>query len=299
MTARQADLSLVLVTAIWATTFVIVKDATEEGCSPLLFLGIRMVIAVLALAAMRPGILREARAGGFRYGLPLGIVFFFGIAAQNIGLKETTPSRSAFISSLAVVLVPFAEIATRRKLPSRAVLAALPLSVTGLALLTDPWAKATNYPSVLLGLNAGDLWTLASTGFFTVQLLVSERATQTVGAGALSVHQVLVCGVLAFGGAGLLEANGLVRPLRFVPSIPLFLALAATGVLATALAFLVWLAAQKRTSAARAALIFTLEPVLAAAFSWALGREVLSGMQYVGGGLIVLALLLAQATFLD
>ena len=53
--------------------------------------------------------------------------------------------------------------------------------------------------------------------------------------------------------------------------------------------------AQGRTSAARAALIFALEPAFAALVSVALGRERLGAAEVVGGGLIVAGVALAEA----
>lgn len=295
MTPRRADLSLLLCTAIWASTFVIVKDAVDADLSPLCYLALRMIAGAALMVALRPSLLREsASRAGLVWGGSLGVFYFLGIGLQTIGIRETTPARSAFISALAVVLVPFLETAITRRLPARSVLAALPVSVLGLALLSDPWSAKSPYPAVLSKLNAGDLWTLASAGFFTAQLVLAERATKHATTGALALVQVAVCGALCLGGTVALEMTGLMGRFHFAVTPRSLLAITVTSFFATTLAFLLWLAAQKATSASRAALIFTLEPVFAAALSRALDREALSGTQYAGGGLIVLAVLLAE-----
>jgi drug/metabolite transporter (DMT)-like permease len=76
---------------------------------------------------------------------------------------------------------------------------------------------------------------------------------------------------------------------------PAFLgAVAFCGVFASALALSVQTWAQARTSAVRAAIIYSLEPLFAGGFSVALGYETLGVREWVGGGLIVLGVLVAE-----
>ena len=71
-------------------------------------------------------------------------------------------------------------------------------------------------------------------------------------------------------------------------------AVALTGILATALAFLVQSWAQKSTTAVSTAVIFAMEPVTAAAFSWWLIGEKLSLLAIAGGALIIIGMLVAE-----
>ena len=62
----------------------------------------------------------------------------------------------------------------------------------------------------------------------------------------------------------------------------------------TAGAFFVMNWAQRHTTAVRAALIFSLEPVAAALFSHFVGGEPLSTLDWLGGGLIVVGVAVGE-----
>lgn len=104
----RSELALVAVTILWGATFVVVKNAIEQA-STLVFLAMRFSLASAALLLMfrsrlRPrGSLRVSLQGGLLAGFFLMLGYFF----QTLGLRYTTPSRSAFLTGLTAVLVPF------------------------------------------------------------------------------------------------------------------------------------------------------------------------------------------------
>ena len=71
-------------------------------------------------------------------------------------------------------------------------------------------------------------------------------------------------------------------------------ALIVTGVFASALGFLIQTWAQRRTSATRTALVFTLEPVWAALFGFTLAGDRLGAVGWAGCALIMTAIVLAE-----
>jgi drug/metabolite transporter (DMT)-like permease len=71
-------------------------------------------------------------------------------------------------------------------------------------------------------------------------------------------------------------------------------ALGVTSILATALAFLLQTWGQKYTTATRAALIFSLEPVFAWLTSYVFEHEVLTGQAFAGAGCILGGILLVE-----
>jgi drug/metabolite transporter (DMT)-like permease len=128
-----ADAVLAGITAFWGATFIVVKDALDDA-DPLSFLVLRFGLGALGLALVaRKGLLdpRVWKPGGV-----LGLFLFVGYALQTWGLKFTTPSRSAFITSLCVVLVPFVSTAMFRRLPGWPSLLGAGLAAAGLAALT-------------------------------------------------------------------------------------------------------------------------------------------------------------------
>src|SRR5919108_731969 len=97
MTRRQADLALLLATAMWGTSFVAVKAALGYA-TPFAFLTLRFGIAALLLLPGTP--LRPApRDRELWGGLLLGALVAIGFVAVTFGLLFTTPARAAFIVS--------------------------------------------------------------------------------------------------------------------------------------------------------------------------------------------------------
>ena len=71
-------------------------------------------------------------------------------------------------------------------------------------------------------------------------------------------------------------------------------ALLVTGVFASALAFLVQTWAQRRTSATRTALAFTMEPVFAGIFGYAIAGDRLGALGWGGCAVILAGILVAE-----
>lgn len=279
----MADLALLVLTLLWGTTFSLVKDALA-GASVGVFLALRFGVAALVLGAVWA--LRRDRPGeGFvRHGALLGLAMLAGFWLQTLGLEYTTPARSGFITGLSVLIVPFVArflLGRRVRLASWAGVA---LAVVGLLVLTRPFGAAVT-PEVRLG----DLLTLGCAFAFALQIVfTSEWSPRHALAPFVTVQvTVTLAGALlsvAFEGARLAPAS----PARFAAVV------AFTGIAMTAVAFFVMNWAQRHTTAVRAALIFSLEPVGAALFSAWYWREPFGPWDLAGGGILVLAVVLGE-----
>jgi len=275
--ARRADALLVAATAIWGVSFVIVKEALA-GASPLAFLALRFAIAAVVLAPftdLRTSFSRaELRAGGL-----LTLLLASGFAAQAVGLQYTTPARSAFIVALSSVLAPVVAVVALRHKPGWIVGAAVFLAGAGIYFLTGPGSG---------GLNRGDLLTLITAVVFGGQIVAVAELSRRHDARRLVWLQ------LAGTAVGVGIAALALEPVRVSGSLAVVGALVFTGVGATALALVWQMDAQRHMSAARAALIFCLEPVFAAVASWVWLGERLSAGQWLGAGLILGGMVLAE-----
>jgi len=273
----QADSALMLLTVLWGTTFVVVKDALSDG-DPFSFLALRfgvgaVVLSVLSGRKMLSPI--HLRRGGV-----LGLFLFVGFAFQTVGLKYTTPSRSAFITGLYVLLVPGVMLVLFRRVPRMSSLVGVVLSAMGLYYLTGAEVSSA-------GLSRGDLLTLGCAVAYAFHIAFTDRYAPKAEAGALVAVQLWVVALLSAACLPFVETR--------VEWTPAFLgAVAFCGVFASALALSVQTWAQARTSAVRAAIIYSLEPLFAGAFSVVLGYETLGVREWVGGGLIVLGVLVAE-----
>lgn len=275
--AARAELALAAVAFIWGSTFVIVKEALAD-VSVFLFLALRFTLATLLLAFwLRARLLRRAPAawGG---GALCGVLLFLGYALQTGGLQWTTASNSAFITGLYVVMVPLLASLVYRTRPRLAELGAGALATAGTALLSGGLPAQWN---------RGDLLTAGCAVAFAGHILAVERYSRRMDFERLSLMQIAAVALLAWAAAW-------IEPARVVWSARLWAALLATSVLATAVSFVLYTWAQGQTSAARAALIFALEPVFAGLVAWAAAGERWTAVSLGGAALILAAIVLVE-----
>jgi len=281
----KADLLLICCTLIWGATFVLVKDALANA-SVFVFLALRFLLATVVLFLMYGRELRKARASGLRAGAIIGCCMFGGYAFQTAGLELTTPSKAAFITGFFVVLVPvLLALFGSRRVPLWVWFGAL-LAFAGLYFLAVP-------PSGLAALNRGDLLILACAFMFALHVISIGHYTIRYSAGALTLIQVAVTTLFTILCLPLFALIGAEQP-RLLWTPGLVLAVIATGIFATALAFSVQVWAQQYTSANHAAIIFTLEPVFAGLTSFAFYHERLSARSLGGAALILGGILIAE-----
>ncbi|MCU0607785.1 MAG: DMT family transporter [Candidatus Edwardsbacteria bacterium] len=274
----KADLWLLLATFFWGVTFVTVKDAMGYA-SPLAFLGARFLLAgVLLLPFCWRAFARLGRRG-WRDGVILGAFLFGGFAFQTAGLVHTTATRSAFITGLAVVLVPVFSIAMLKKPVDRWLVLGALLASGGLYFLSRPAGG---------GFNRGDLLTALCAVCFAVEIILVEIYTKRHRPMDLVMAQIVttvgLCGALAWA----------VETPRLQLTPGLWLDLFVTSVLATVGALAIQFTWQRRTDAARAAVIYTMEPLFAALFAFLVAGERMNGAGWLGAGLILVGMLASE-----
>ena len=284
-----AHLLLVAVALVWGSTFPLVKAALRDT-SPLLFNLLRMAIASVILLVANITTLRNLTKAQWKLSAMAGLLLALGYECQTVGLTSTTPSKSAFLTGLVVVLVPLLSAlpavrspATPR--PGLFAYAGATFAFLGIVLLT---ANPGTGFALLSGLHRGEWLTLAAALAFALHLLTLARAAAGIPPRALGTLQI------AFATLAML----LLLPLErhpFVHWTPMVLvALAVTAVFATAAAFTIQSWAQTHLPASHTALIFTLEPVFAALTSLLVFGERLRPEALAGAGFILSGILLAE-----
>jgi drug/metabolite transporter (DMT)-like permease len=209
----------------------------------------------------------------------LGTVLFLGFIAQNIGLVYTTASKSAFITSLMVVLVPLLQFLMERRAPTYGNVAGILVVVAGLWLLTSPEGAA---------FNIGDGLTLLCALFFAYYIVYLDIASKVMSALQLTFLQSAVGAVLGLSTAMMFESVHL----RLTTSV--ILSVGYLTLFATVLSTFVQTKFQKDTTPTRAAVIFTIEPVWASLTAYAFLGEMLGIAGVLGGALIVLGVLISE-----
>jgi drug/metabolite transporter (DMT)-like permease len=288
LTPRRADLLLLSITAIWGTTFAIVHAATAQF-PPLALIALRFAFAA---ALLLPWVLRDLRGPVLRAGALLGLLLFVGFATQTWGIARTTPARAGFITGLNVVLVPILGRLLGERI-SRRVVAAVLVSVLGMAVLAwgceIPALGCSTFESSLPERALGDRFVVLCALAYAVHVVGVNRWTTGLPVLAVSAVQLLVVALLSAGAAFALE-----RPIP-APSPRLWAEVAYLAVFATLATFTLMLQVQPHTSPTRASLIYSLEAVFAALFSWIWIGEVPSPSVWAGGGLMLAAVVLLES----
>jgi drug/metabolite transporter (DMT)-like permease len=266
--------------AMWAMNGNLARYLLDDGVSALRLAELRSfgswLILVLALALVKPELLRVDRSEipalamlGVAGLAAVHATYFLAIERLQIGVAVT-------IQYLApLLLLVWLRLVHRRQLPS-SLWGAVGLSVVGCFFVVRAY-------------DAGDLDGLGvaaafgATVSFAVYMVGSERAGHR--------HEPVTTLVWAFGFASLFWA--LVEPWWGFPfgdfsSADHALLGAGVIVIGTLLPFICMVAALRHIPAPRAAVVATLEPVLAAVFAWIIHDEALAAVQ-VAGGLAVLA----------
>lgn len=264
---RREEAILLGITAIWGSTFPVMKLALE-GVTPMLFLTYRFGIASLLMLILfgRRVLKRET----LREGSILGLTLFFGHGLQIIGLEYTTPSNSGFITSLYVVFTPFIAYFILGETLHWRSFVSLALALAGLYLISG----------ASLHVNYGDLLTALCALSFAFQIVLVEKFGEKDYL-SLTFWQIFWNFVLSAVYAGIFE--GLSPSVGTVP----LLGAVYTGVFATVLAFTLQMRYQKSVKAYKAALIYSLEPIFGHVASLAVFREVLTPVGYLGAFLIL------------
>jgi drug/metabolite transporter (DMT)-like permease len=269
-TATLAAAGLVAVTAVWGSTFVLIKDVVATMPVPD-FLAVRFVVAaaVMVVGFWRP--LRRLARPQVNQGIALGVVYGLAQVLQTLGLAVTPAAVSGFVTGMYVVLTPvIGALVLRHRAPSTTWLA-VAMSAGGLGLLA------------LRGFSVGtgELLVLGSAALYAVHIVgLGAWSGARDALGLATVQMVAIAGLCTLaalpGGVTLPSSGGAWAAVLY------------TAVLAGAGALVVQTWAQAHLSATRAAIIMTMEPVFAALFAVLLGGEHLT-WRMLGGGLLVLA----------
>jgi drug/metabolite transporter (DMT)-like permease len=297
----RAHLILFFVVAVWGSTFVLVKAALQD-VTPLLFNTLRMAIAFLCLAVLYRKEWSKITRSGWKSGLLVGLALAIAYHFQTSGLKLTTPSKSAFITGLTLVLVPLVSAipgirTAGSPLPTWNAWLGVAIAFAGVAFMTAPPAGNSWLPD-LTGIGLGDLLTLGCAIAFSFHIIFQDRVSdkgtdrhegrEPIPFKQLALLQLGFCALLMAISTPLLE-----RPhARFTPFV--IAALIIESVLATALAFTVQSWVQQFLAPTYLVLIYALEPVFAWATSLLVLHQGLSVRSECGAALILIGVLTGE-----
>jgi drug/metabolite transporter (DMT)-like permease len=269
---KIAPWALLTVAASWGMAFVVMKDPIEKQ-SVNSFLFTRFAVAVVAMLALQPQVLkkfnREILIKGFIAGLFLGSGYIF----QTLGLKIAGAAITGFVTGLYVVATPLIAWIVLRHRINLYTWGCVALATLGLGLLSlHGWS-----------VGYGEFLVLISAIAFGAHIVTLGHWSNGLDSYAMTIIQLATCalmtGVISF-------SQGYSAPVNTSGWLVVFY----TAVMCTAIAFVVQTWSQAHMSPTKVAVILTMEVVFAAFFAVIFGGESLTLQALIGGVLVVIAM---------
>ncbi len=264
---------LFLVTIVWGSTFVVIKDAVTT-INPFLIVFSRSLLAAISMFLIvfwRDRKSLENREVIFK-GMMLGLLLAITYGSQTVGLRFTTSGHSGFITSTAVVFVPLILYFFYKQGISRWDMASIGLVMMGLYLLTY---------DVGTRVNIGDVITIITAVAYAAHVVLAGRFVQKKGVLALIAYQFIFAALFSFLAFVVSGDYGFQVTGKAVSAI-LYL-----GFVGTLFCYFVVVWAQKHVSSLKAVIIFSLESVFAALFGYLVFGELLTVKEFFGAALIL------------
>ena len=271
-------------TFIWGGTFLFTKVGMNFT-SPALYVIIRYSIALTICLIIFGKNLKALNRQTLISGIVLGLFLGGGFLLQTLGLKYTTVSKSAFITGVSVVLTPIVYWFVEKRKISYWQISGVIIVTAGLWIFTNP--KFDN-------INIGDVLTLASTFFWAFYITYMDVFTK----GKSDFKETSLIVIFQFVAALPLS---LIYFLAFessniflVFSKELLYSLIYNAILASFFLTIIHTSVQRYTTPVKAALIFSLEPVIASYLAFLFLNEFMNTIEFIGAAILLFGILISE-----
>ena len=281
----RGSLMLLAASFFWGTTFV-AQILGMEGLGPYTYAAARFALGVLFIGALwflyRDKRAEQKRAGifrsGFRAGIPVGLAMFVGVTLQQVALLYTTAGKTAFITTVYIVLVPLVAVLLGQRVRAEQWGGAV-LAFAGVYFLSAHGEMT---------LNTGDLLVLICSFFWVAQILLIDRYARAVDAIELCFMQMIVCTI----GSAVLAAiyESFAWSDIWSAAVPILYA----GLFSCGVAYTCQILGQAYVEPTQAAILMSTEAIFAAVAGWIVLGETMSGVQLLGCALLLGGALMAQ-----
>ncbi len=284
-----AVLIIALVATVWGFGFPMTRIVLDGGLSVGALMGLRFPLAGLLMFAIIRAkgipITRRGVVDGIWLGLVLVVIFWL----QSDGMRFTTTAKAGFITGLYVLFTPVVAVAIGQRVKMASALGAL-IATCGMYLLVHVRGAWWS------GWNRGDVEILLCAILCGVHIVMMGAFSRRSEAWILAGSQVMVCGIVSVLVTAFLPSPyGFQNALAALSHWPVAGAALYLALGSTVFAFWGQATAQTRLGPTESAVLFSLEPVVAAVLSVVWLREPMSPRQAFGGALIVVAMIVAEA----
>lgn len=281
------QLLLVLATVAWGTSFFILKE-TIETVNELFVISIRFLISGVLLGVIFYKKFKKLSKTSMARGLILGIILSLAYVIQTYGLKLTTPSRNAFLTSSYCVMVPFIVWIMTRRAPKLYNVISAVLCLVGIGFVSFSSKLELGFEYLI-----GDMLTLVCAVFYGLQLIFIDKYQQSGEDNVtLLVIELLTVGIVC--GALSLIVELPFRPQGFILNLEQILKIGYLTIVCTLFAQLFLIYGQKHTTVNQSSIILSLEAVFGALFSVVLGNEKLTAGLIIGFVIIFVAMIINE-----
>ncbi len=279
MKKMLADLGLLYCAVFWGASFVTMKILV--GVYPtcwLLFLRFSAGAAMLYVffhKRIHKSFTRELKGG-----VILGVLLFFAIGSQTVGLNYIGGGRSAFISATYVLMVPLMLWAVKKDFPGWVKLFAAVVCVLGMYMLTG---EEVSDASIW-----GDTLTVICALTFAVQVIAISKYAHGGDPIVLSFTEFVSFAVMALVSSVLFESRASLLDEGSMYELVFTIVFATFG------CYTMQVCAQKYAEPSHATIIMSLESVFGLLSSIVFLGETLTFRAGVGCGLIFVSVLISE-----
>lgn len=284
----RGTIALVTAVLIWGSAF-IAQSVGMEKIGPFTFQTFRNALAILFLIPMatvfdlgkcsvRESLNKWKNRRLWKAGLICGLGLFCAASLQQMGLQYTDAGKAGFITAMYIVMVPLLGFFVNRK-PPKTALVSVALAVAGLYLLSAVGVTR---------INKGDIMLMGCALCYAVQILSVDLLGDGLDGIRLNCVQVMVTFVLS---AIVMLAMETFRMVDVMDSMG---AISYAGILSTGIAFSLQIVGQKDLDPTPAAIIMSMESVVAVLCGALILKETMTTWELSGCALMFVAVIISQ-----
>lgn len=279
---------LVFATLLWGSTFV-AQSSGMDHIGPFTFLAARNVMGAVflfLLSFLTDKITNNSHASKalwldpklWKAALLCGTPLFVAAGLQQVGIVNTDPGKSGFLTAMYIVFVPILGIFLKKK-PSKWIPVSVVLGVVGLYFLSCVGVTSVSISDLLL---------IGCAVVYAIQILCVDIFAPELDSVRLNCLCCALTSILAGIATFLLETpsweavNSCWGPLLYA------------GILSSGIAFTLQMAGQKHVEPSTASLLMSLESVFAVLSGWIVLGDVLNVWESIGCILIFAAIMISQ-----